>query len=152
MRKREKKKIEEKKEAVITAKESAKKAVALRKVSPGVIGGDGLAGYGLLGRIVQWKGITENCEPQPVCVAAYHYKSIEVCGEFGGGNFSIEGANDPACAHSSVMSDSEGDNLAAIGSNKIKAIPAHSYWLKPVRHGGAGMKVDITLILHNMKR
>lgn len=120
-------------------------------INPAVIVGAELNRSSLRGTIVQWKGITEHSILGAFCVVDYEHKSIQISGNLGGGTFDIHGSNCPEYSSFSVLSDNKGDNLAALG-NKIKEISPHTYWVKPVRNGGSGMSVNITMILFNGAR
>ncbi len=119
-------------------------------VSPQVVSSPSMGRDGLRGRVVRWEGITEHSVLAPYCVANYANKSIQINGNLGSGSFDVYGSNCPEGNGYSVLSDGNGDNLAALG-NKIKEISPHTYWVKPVRMGGSGMLVDITMILFNNK-
>ncbi len=132
--------------------DSNERIAPIRKISPNPIGADELGIHGLIGMVVQWEGITEHTLPGDFCVAGFGNKSIHITGELGGGSFDFVGKNDPRGKEYSVLTDTDGDPLSAVSKRVIREVSSHCYCLKPVRNGGDGMNVNITMILYNKAR
>jgi hypothetical protein len=101
------------------------------------------------GKIVHWDLITEADTPAAYEVSGFADKSIDINGTFGGGTIAIHGANHPTSAVYSVLTDPNDGDITLIGADKIKVALQHTSWIKPIRTGGAGMDVDITMLLYN---
>ncbi len=138
-------------ESPVAREPEALPAVEVRLVKPNIIGGDDISLYGLSGVVVQWKDVTEHTVLGSFCVAGFENKSVQITGQLGGGSFDLCGKNDPCGKEYSQLTDSAGEPLTAVGKGRMRSVSSHCYYFKPVRNGGKGMKVDITVILYNSK-
>ena len=102
------------------------------------------------GKVIHWDNITEADTPAAYDVSGFVDKSVDINGTFGGGTFAIHGANHPTAPIYSVLTDPNDGDITAIAADKIKIVLQHTSLIKPIRTGGAGMDVDITMLLYNL--
>ena len=92
--------------------------------------------------VQQWGPLTGSDEGQPIELATFPDRSVQVEGDFGaGGSMSIQGSNDGT--NYRVLKDHLGNNLNFTSAD-IRSIDQIVRYLKPV---GAGAAVALTVTL-----
>lgn len=93
--------------------------------------------------VTTWDAMLADDDGEPVRLAVYSDRSIQVAGTFGGASVTIGGSNDGVTYH--ALTDTNGDPLT-LTSGALKAIIELPVYLKPRLFGGDGT-TDITVIL-----
>jgi len=93
--------------------------------------------------VTTWASMQADDDGEPVRLAVFSDRSIQVAGTFGGASVTIGGSNDGVTYH--ALSDPKGDalTLTAAALHQIVELPI---WIKPRIFGGDGT-TDLTVIM-----
>lgn len=97
--------------------------------------------------VTTWAGLLNDDDGEPVRLAVYSDRSIQVAGTFGGASVTIGGSNDGETYH--ALTDTTGEALTLTGG-ALKAIVELPVFLKPRVFGGNGT-TNIKVILSGRK-
>lgn len=97
--------------------------------------------------VTTWSGLLANDDGEPVRLAVYSDRSIQIAGNFGGASITIGGSNDGVEYH--ALTDAQGNplTLTATGLKQIIELPV---FIKPRVFGGNG-STDLKVILAGRK-
>lgn len=93
--------------------------------------------------ITTWGPMAADDDGEPVRLAVFSDRSIQVAGTFGGASVTIGGSNDGVTYH--ALSDPAGDALTLTAA-ALKQIVELPVWIKPRIFGGDGT-TSLTVIL-----
>lgn len=85
--------------------------------------------------VTTWSSMAANDDGEPVRLAVYSDRSIQVAGTFGGASVTIGGSNDGETYH--ALTDTQG-NALTLTSAALKQIVELPIFLKPRVFGGDG--------------
>ena len=85
--------------------------------------------------VTTWAGLLADDDGEPVRLAVYSDRSIQVSGEFGGASVTIGGSNDGETYH--ALTDTAGEPLT-LTAGALKQIVELPVFLKPRVFGGDG--------------
>ena len=85
--------------------------------------------------VTTWDGLLADDDGEPVRLAVYSDRSIQVTGTFGGASVTIGGSNDGVTYH--ALNDPQGNTLA-LTSASLRQIVELPVFLKPRVFGGDG--------------
>lgn len=93
--------------------------------------------------VTTWPGLLQNDDGEPVRLAVYSDRSVQVDGTFGGATVTIAGSNDGA--NYFALSDTGGNPLT-LTANALRQIVELPVFVKPRVFGGDGTtSVKVTL-------
>lgn len=97
--------------------------------------------------VTTWSGMQQDDDGEPVRLAVFSDRSVQVTGTFGGATLTIGGSNDGVTYH--ALSTPAGDSLAltSAGLHQIVELPV---FIKPRVFGGDGT-TSLTVILAGRK-
>jgi hypothetical protein len=85
--------------------------------------------------VTTWAGMLADDDGEPVRLAVFSDRSIQVTGEFGGASITIGGSNDGVTYHALTSTDGAPLTLAAAALKQIVELPI---FIKPRVFGGDG--------------
>lgn len=85
--------------------------------------------------VTTWTPMAANDDGQPVRLAVYSDRSIQVTGTFGGASLTIGGSNDGVTYH--ALTDTQG-NALTLTTGALKQVVELPIYLKPRVFGGDG--------------
>lgn len=85
--------------------------------------------------VTTWSGLLSDDDGEPVRLAVYSDRAIQVSGTFGGASVTIGGSNDGETYH--ALTDTQG-NALTLTSGALKQIVELPIFLKPRVFGGDG--------------
>lgn len=85
--------------------------------------------------VTTWDGLLADDDGEPVRLAVYSDRSIQVAGEFGGATVTLGGSNDGVTYYALTATDGSPLTLTAGALKQIVELPV---WLKPRVFGGTG--------------
>jgi hypothetical protein len=94
-------------------------------------------------RVIQWTQVGDSDTCEPVSLADFADRSVQVEGTFGSATIALHGSNDGT--NYRALKDSAGDDIA-ITAGDIVQINDLSLWVKPVTSGGTDSHLNITLV------
>ena len=97
--------------------------------------------------VTTWAGLFADDDGEPVRLAVYSDRSVQVVGEFGGASITIAGSNDGVHYH--ALTDTAGDPLT-LTAGALKQIVELPVYLKPRVFGGDG-STDLKVVLSGRK-
>lgn len=97
--------------------------------------------------VTTWSGLLADDDGEPVRLAVYSDRSIQVAGTFGGATVTIGGSNDGETFH--ALTDVQGNPLT-LTSGALKAITELPVYLKPRVFGGDGT-TNLKVVLSGRK-
>ncbi len=97
--------------------------------------------------VTTWVGLLADDDGEPVRLAVYSDRSIQVSGEFGGASVTIGGSNDGETYH--ALTDTSGEPLTLI-AGALKQIVELPVFLKPRVFGGDGT-TNLKVVLSGRK-
>lgn len=99
--------------------------------------------------VATWAGLHLGDDGQPIELANFADRSVQVTGLFGGGKVRIEGSLDGA--NYAPLTDPQGNDLD-IGAAKIEAISEVVRWIRPrVISGDGTTAINVTMLLKGSK-
>lgn len=93
--------------------------------------------------VTTWSGLRADDDGEPVRLAVYSDRSVQVVGVFGGATVTIGGSNDGVTYHSLNATDGQPLEITAGLLKQIVELPV---WIKPRVFGGDG-STDLRVIL-----
>lgn len=93
--------------------------------------------------ITTWSGMQANDDGEPVRLAVYSDRSIQIAGAFGGASVTIGGSNDGVNYH--ALTDAAGQPLT-LTAGALKSVIELPVWIKPRVFGGDGT-TNLTVVL-----
>lgn len=93
--------------------------------------------------VTTWGGLSFDDDGEPVRLALYSDRSIQVTGEFGGASVTIGGSNDGITYHALTATDGSPLTLTSGALKQIVELPV---WVKPRVFGGTG-STNLNIIL-----
>lgn len=98
-------------------------------------------------RAWKWEGVTENDDCQPLSVANLSDKSIQVFGDFGGGDTEIEGSLDDTegTDEYATLDDPHGSSLI-FSADGIKSVLQNVLKIRPKTPSGTDVSLTIILL------
>lgn len=93
--------------------------------------------------VTTWSGLASNDDGDPVRLAVFSDRSVQVVGEFGGASITIGGSNDGVTYH--ALTDTAGAPLTLAGA-ALRQIVELPVWIKPKVFGGSG-STSLTVIM-----
>lgn len=93
--------------------------------------------------VTTWQPMAQGDEGEPVRLAVFSDRSVQVTGEFGGASITIGGSNDGVNYH--ALTDTGGNPLT-LTAPALKQIVELPVWLKPRVFGGSG-STNLSVIL-----
>jgi hypothetical protein len=97
--------------------------------------------------VTTWSGLLTGDDGEPVRLAVYSDRSIQVAGTFGGASVTIGGSNDGETYH--ALTDTAGDPLT-LTTGALKQIVELPIFIKPRVFGGDGT-TNLKVILSGRK-
>lgn len=97
--------------------------------------------------VTTWAALHADDDGEPVRLAVYSDRSIQVAGTFGGASVTIGGSNDGATYHALTGTDGQTLTLTAGALRQVVELPV---FIKPRVFGGDGT-TDITVVLAGRK-
>lgn len=97
--------------------------------------------------VTTWAGLSANDDGEPVRLAVYSDRSIQVSGAFGGASVTIGGSNDGETYH--ALTDTSGEPLT-LTAGALKQIVELPVFLKPRVFGGDGT-TNLKVVLSGRK-
>lgn len=97
--------------------------------------------------VTTWAGMSANDDGEPVRLAVYSDRSIQVSGVFGGASVTIGGSNDGETYH--ALTDTQGDPLT-LTAGALKQIIELPVFIKPRVFGGDG-STNLKFVLSGRK-
>lgn len=97
--------------------------------------------------VTTWAALHADDDGEPVRLAVYSDRSIQVAGTFGGASVTIGGSNDGATYHALTGTDGQTLTLTAGTLRQVVELPV---FIKPRVFGGDGT-TDITVVLAGRK-
>ncbi len=97
--------------------------------------------------VTTWSGLLAGDDGEPVRLAVYSDRSIQVAGTFGGASVTIGGSNDGETYH--ALTDTAGDPLT-LTTGALKQIVELPIFIKPRVFGGDGT-TNLKVILSGRK-
>ena len=94
--------------------------------------------------VTSWTDLASGDTGQPVVLAQFADRTVQVGGTFDGASLIFEGSNDGATYH--TLMDPQGNALSftAAGLEAVLELPL---WVRPrVSGGGAGVAINVTLV------
>ena len=85
--------------------------------------------------VTTWDGLAADDDGEPVRLAVYSDRAVQVSGEFGGASITIGGSNDGVTYH--ALNDPQG-NALTLTVAALKAVIELPIYLKPRVFGGDG--------------
>lgn len=93
--------------------------------------------------VTTWAGLGQDDDGEPVRLAVYSDRSVQIAGTFGGASVTIGGSNDGVTYH--ALSDTQGSTLS-LGAATLRQIVELPVWIKPRVFGGDGT-TQLTVVL-----
>jgi hypothetical protein len=93
--------------------------------------------------VTTWTGLLADDDGEPVRLAVYSDRSIQISGEFDGASITIGGSNDGVTFHALTSTDSVPLTLTEAALKQIVELPI---WIKPRIFGGGGA-TNLTVIM-----
>lgn len=85
--------------------------------------------------VTTWSALAQNDDGEPVRLAVYSDRSVQIAGTFGGASLTIGGSNDGVTYH--ALTDIAGNPLT-LTAEALKQIVELPIWIKPRVFGGNG--------------
>lgn len=93
--------------------------------------------------VTTWGGLLADDDGEPVRLAVYSDRSVQVSGTFGGASVTIGGSNDGITYHALTGTDGQPLTFTAGALKQVVELPV---WIKPRVFGGNGT-TNLTVIL-----